>query len=154
MNYIIKLSFVLLFVFNLVGCSSRQPIGMINVKINLNKEIYKEIVSKDGISSFQTMIVLSLGKTEGGIIYDSGSGINIPITEEIKIMGLNADNMLEKSFSMDLKWGDNDFEIPILYSKNVVYISGHGPSGKINKYIGKIDYNDSSNKYEINIIKK
>lgn len=132
------------------GCASREPIGKVSLRVNLDKEVYKEVLKEDGTSAWEVVAGVGIGFSKGGEV-SAGGGLMvlIPLTNEIAIVGYNIDRLSEVAFRQSIKWGDHTYDVDVYTKDMIVVMEGSGPRGKINKYIGELHHGDAAKSYEV-----
>ena len=107
------------------------------------------MASTDGESSIEYSAIIEMISSNGSLTYTGVPGVGFSLTEEINLIGLKKLNLKQISFTKALKWGENILSIPILYPENILVISGNGPSGNIQRYVGELAYSNDAEIYEI-----
>ena len=139
------------FVF-ISGCSSRSYppiIGQIELKVSLEKESFKMYLSELGISSSSKSYQLT-SSSESNFAPALGFSLSMPITNEVSIAIYPAQNVLSAESKSALKWGENNLSLSVYGERNVIYLNGTGPNGKVSIFVGEILYkNIGKNSFEI-----
>ncbi len=125
--------------FLLAGCATREPLARTAITVELDKATYKTLVERAGSSS------VGVGAGAGASFGSGGSrsvglgiGVSFQLTNEVRLVGADADNLNRSSFDLGLRWGANTLDAPIYHKRIAVLLVGSGPSGRISRQVGEL----------------
>lgn len=134
----------------MAGCASRQPLGQVELTVDLDEEKYTALVDEHGSSAIDPFLVLGIGFGKGGqVAVGGGGGITIPLTNEVEIVGLDKDNLDRIAFRQKVTWGTRSYTVDVFAAESLVCIHGVGPKGRIRKYVGELRFAEPKARYEI-----
>jgi hypothetical protein len=123
----------------LTGCAARQPLARTTATVQLDKTAYRTLVDRAGTSSVEVSVVGGAAFASGGRrAYGGGVGISFQLTTEVRLVGVDADNLDRESFSASLRWGANEVELPLHHARVQVLLAGTGPGGRIVRQVGTL----------------
>jgi hypothetical protein len=135
----------------LCGCAARPPVvGTVSFTATLEKPTYRALVAEGGGGANEVTAFLSLCFSSGGNVGGQGGvGLRIPLTNEVTLVGRNRLDTDEVVFRLPLKWGRHTYRTEVRQRRMVLFLVGHGPIGRISRYVGELDLEGPAAAYEI-----
>ncbi len=128
-----------LLLLTVLGCSDeRKSIGTMTITVNLDQKVFDAMTRGVGTSDSENSILVHFKTLNTDGTGEKTIAAQWAWAANVILSGCNRDNLYDKSFEVELKWGENRIEVPVYCRNLVLFISGKGKGGSIQRMIGEI----------------